>query len=216
MSPTVFVVDDDDDLRHSLTVLLRAMKFTARSFATPQKFSEFYRPEFPGCLVLDIQMPGQSGLELYEQLLREGKRLPVIFVTAHAEVSTAVAAMKSGAIDFLEKPFEREMLLERVERALALDHKWRASDERFADLHQRLSQLNDREQETLQMIVAGEGNKRIAAHFEITERAVEMRRAKIMEKLNVTSLGELLDVAVTYRVLAEVRSAARQQLLAGV
>lgn len=207
MSPTVFVVDDDDDLRHSLTVLLRAMKLAARSFATPQKFLDFYRPEFPGCLVLDVQMPGQTGLELYERLLRDGKRLPVIFITAHAEVTTAVAAMKSGAIEFLEKPFDRQTLLDRVDRALALDRQWRAGDEQFAELQLRLAQLTERERETVRMIVAGVANKQIAARCGISERAVEMRRAKIMQKLRVKSTGELLDVAVTFRVLSELRNA---------
>ena len=215
MSPTVFVVDDDDDLRHSLTVLLRAMKFHARSFPTPEKFLEFYQPEFPGCLVLDIQMPGQTGLELYDRLLREGKRLPVIFITAHAQVSTAVSAMKSGAIDVLEKPFDRQTLLERVERALGLDRRWRTHDEKFAELQSRISQLNEREQETLRMIVSGDPNKQIATEFGISERAIEMRRAKIMQKLQVGSVGELFDVAITFRVLSELRSAAARDLLMG-
>ena len=215
MNPTVFIVDDDEDVRHSLTVLLRARKLTARSFSTPEKFHNFYRPEFPGCLVIDVQMPGQSGLELYERLLREGKRLPVIFITAHAKVSTAVAAMKLGAREVLEKPFDHQTLLERVERALALDGQWRAREENFAALHSRISQLTEREQETLQMIVAGGPNKHIAAQFGISQRAVEMRRAKIMQKLQVGSVGELLDVAVTFRVLSELRSAAAYDGLTG-
>ena len=124
-NPTVFVIDDDQQMLDSLEVLLDALGFRVQAFASPSSFQRVYRPEMPGCLLLDIRMPRQNGLELYEQLLREGKRLPVIFITAHADVSTAVAAMKTGAIEFLEKPFGREMLLDRVRKALALDAQWR-------------------------------------------------------------------------------------------
>src|SRR3990170_80794 len=154
-NPTVFVVDDDRQALDSLKVLLDVSGFQVRAFSSPGSFSRFYRADMPGCLLLDIRMPRQSGIELYEQLLREGKRLPVIFITAHADVSTAVAAMKTGAIEFLEKPFDRETLLDRVRKALTLDAEWRAGDARFADLVDRVGRLSPRERETLSMIQAG-------------------------------------------------------------
>jgi len=210
---TVFVVDDDDEMRDSLATLLDVLGFAVRTFAGGSSFARFYQRDMPGCLVLDIRMPRQSGLELYEQFLRDGKRLPVIFITAHADVSTAVAAMKTGAIEFLEKPFDRELLLERVRNALQLDAEWRLRDSRFAELAERVARLSEREQETLAMIQAGESNKAMAAKLFLTERAVEMRRAAIMRKLEVRSVAELLDLTVTHRILAELRQAAEERRL---
>lgn len=201
--PTVFVVDDDEAMRDSLVMLVETMGFAARGFATAGAFHRFYEPGLPGCLVLDVRLPGKSGVELYEQLIREEKRLPVIFITAHADVTTAVAAMKTGAIEFLEKPFDRRTLLDRIERALAIDAQWRRRQASFAALDERIARLNDRDQETLQLILAGESNKVMAVKLDISERAVEMRRAVIMRKLGVESLAELLDLTVTHRLLQE-------------
>ncbi len=154
--PTVFVVADDQQMRESLCVLLEMLGFQVNAFATPGSFARDYEPEMAGCLLLDIRMPRQSGLELYEQMLREGKRLPVIFITAHADVSTAVAAMKTGAIEFLEKPFERATLLDSVEKALALDAQWRKRDAEFAALAERVDRLNPRDRETLALSNPGQ------------------------------------------------------------
>jgi FixJ family two-component response regulator len=210
--PTVYVVDDDQQMRDSLCALLNVLGFQASAFATPSSFHRFYRSEMPGCLLLDIRMPRQTGLELYELLLEEGKRLPVIFVTAHADVSTAVAAMKTGAIEFLEKPFDRETLLDRVRKALTLDAEWRAGDARFADLVDRVGRLSPRERETLAMIQAGEPNKSMAAKLCLTERAVEMRRSAIMRKMQVRSVAELVDLTVTHRILSDLRLAAKNRI----
>jgi FixJ family two-component response regulator len=201
--PTVFVVDDDQQMRESLVMLIETMGYAARGFATAGAFHRSYRREWPGCLVLDVRLPGRSGVELYEQLLHEEKRLPVIFITAHADVTTAVAAMKTGAIEFLEKPFDRQTLLERMERALAIDADWRRRQASFDALEARIARLNSRDRETLQLILAGESNKVMAAKLYISERAVEMRRAVIMRKLGVSSLAELLNLAVTHRLLLE-------------
>lgn len=201
---TVFVVDDDRPMRESLCGLIRAMGFTTLEFAGPRAFREYYRREMPGCLVLDVRMPSQSGLELYEELLRDDKRLPVIFITAHADVSTAVAAMKSGAVEFLEKPFASEILLGLIRKALALDETWRRRDAEFAAIDARIVRLNERDRETLRLILSGASNKLMAARLYISERAVEMRRAAIMRKLEVRTLAELLEMAITHRVLAEV------------
>lgn len=211
--PTVFVVDDDQQMRDSLCALLDALGFQRMPFGAPGAFERFYRSEMPGCLLLDIRMPRQSGLELYESLLKEGKRLPVIFITAHADVSTAVAAMKSGAIEFLEKPFDRQKLVEYVEKALALDAQWRASDARFAELADRIARLNARDRDTLELIQAGESNKSMAVKLGLTERAVEMRRSTIMRKMEVRSVAELVDLTVTHRILADLRDATDHRLI---
>jgi FixJ family two-component response regulator len=211
-NPTVFVVDDDQQMRDSLCALLDVLGFQASAFATPGSFHRFYRSEMPGCLLLDIRMPRQTGLELYELLLKEGKRLPVIFITAHADVSTAVAAMKTGAVEFLEKPFDRETLLDRVRKALARDAEWRAGDAQFADLVDRVGRLSPRERETLAMIQAGDSNKAMAAKLCLTERAVEMRRSAIMRKMKVRSVAELVDLTVTHRILADLRLAAKNRI----
>jgi FixJ family two-component response regulator len=206
-TPKLFVVDDDEQLRESLKALLGALGREVVTFSTPAGFHRFYRREMPGCLILDVRMPRQSGLELYEQLLNEGKRLPVIFITAHADVPTAVAAMKNGAVEFLEKPFDRQTLASRVERALALDAEWRLQETEFAALADRIAVLNDRDRETLAMIQAGEPNKAMAAKLFISERAVEMRRSSLMKKLNVASVAELIDLTATHRLLNELRQA---------
>lgn len=211
--PTVFVVDDDRQMLDSLTTLLVAMQFTTRAFASAEEFHRFYEPSMPGCLLLDVRMPVQDGLELYEQLIREGKRVPAIFITAHADVSTAVAAMKSGAIEFLEKPFDREILLDRVQKALALDATWRQRDVDYAALDARIQRLTERERQTLELLLSGDANKVMASKLQISERAVEMRRAAIMQKLQTRSLAELIELAITHRILGEIRHARRSAWL---
>ena len=212
-SPTVFVVDDDQQMRESLVTLLEILDFNVHAFSAPGGFHRYYRAEMPGCLLLDIRMPRQSGLDLYEQLLKEGKRLPVIFITAHADVSTALAAMKTGAIEFLEKPFGREVLVNRIQKALALDSEWRRDDAEFAALSERVERLTLRERETLELIQAGATNKAIAVKLSISERAVEMRRSAIMRKLQVRSVAEVIDLSTTYRILADLRRAAAERIL---
>ena len=210
-SPYVFVVDDDKLFLDSLVVLLEALAFQVRGFSSPSSFLKYYRAEMPGCLVLDIRMPRQSGLQMYEQLIEEGKRLPVIFITAHADVSMAVAAMKSGAIEFLEKPFDRETLLHRVQKALDLDAQVRQQSAQYDAIVDRLEQLNARERETLTLIQAGESNKSMASKLFLTERAVEMRRSTIMKKLQVRSVAELVELATIHRILSEQRHSMDQR-----
>jgi FixJ family two-component response regulator len=205
--PTVFVVDDDRQMRESLTALLSALGFPVYTFASGAEFRAAYDRDTPGCLLLDIRMPEEDGLKTYERMIHDGQRLPVIFITAHADVTTAVAAMKTGAIEFLEKPFDRQSLLELVRKAIELDAQWRRRDNEFASLDDRIKRLNSRERETLSLILAGESNKIIASHLFLSQRAVEMRRASIMRKLGVESLAELLDLALTHRILSEIRTA---------
>jgi len=204
ISSTVYVVDDDEPILHSLIGLIKAMGFPVQGFSSAEDFHRHYERHLPGCLILDVRMPVKNGLELYEQLIQEGKRIPVIFITAHADVSTAVAAMKTGAIEFLEKPFDHETLKMRIQKGLALDAEWRRQDSEFKAIEQRIARLNERDQETLQLIIAGASNKAMASRLFISERAVEMRRAAIMRKLEVESLAELLKLTITHRVVAEI------------
>ena len=208
-SSTVFVVDDDADMCRSLVALLEALEFSVRAFRSASAFRRFYRADMPGVLLLDVQMPEQNGLQLYERLLEEGKRLPVIFITAHTDVPTAVAAMKTGAIEFLEKPFDKAVLAALVRKGLKLDEQWRAREAEYAALKLRVEKLSERDRETLNLILAGESNKTMAAKLFISQRAVEMRRAAIMRKLNVRSLAELLDLMITYQILSDLRRASR-------
>jgi len=204
-SSTVFVVDDDANMCRSLVTLLEALAFSVRAFGSATAFRRFYRANMPGVLLLDVQMPEQNGLALYKQLLQEGKRLPVIFITAHTDVPTAVAAMKVGAIDFLEKPFDCAGLVELVRTGLKLDAQWRRREAEFAALKERVERLSERDRETLTLILAGESNKVMAAKLFISQRAVEMRRAGIMRKLKVRSLAELFDLTITYQILSDLR-----------
>jgi FixJ family two-component response regulator len=207
--PTAFIVDDDRQLGRTVAELLHAHRFRARTFATSGGFLNFYRATMPGCLLLDVRMPPADGLSMYRQLLAEGKRLPVIFMATHADVSVAVAAMKAGAIEFLEMPVECDTLIEAVRRALQLDSEWRSRESAFHSLDARLAQLTRRDRQTLELVLAGESNKVMAGRLDLTERAVEMRRAALMRRLDVGSLAELLELAVSHRIYAELRQAGR-------
>lgn len=210
LPPTVFIIDDERQMRDSLSALLAALGYPVRTFAAPRDFLKYYQADYPGCLLLDVQMPGQTGLELYEQLLHENKRLPVIFMTAHANVAMAVAAMKSGAIEFLEKPFERTVLQASVERALILDAHWRERDQQYAAVEERINKLREHDRETLNLLLAGHSNKVMAAKLLLSERAVEMRRASLMRKLQVETVAELYELTLTHRILSDLRHAHEQ------
>lgn len=188
---TVFVVDDDRTFRESLRWLLESMNLKVQAYASAEEFLRGHDPERPGCLLLDIRMPHLSGLQLQETLAARGATLPVIFVTGHGNVSMAVRAMRRGAVDFLEKPFNDETLLERVQEALAIDVRRRheaAERERIAG---RVAKLTHREQQVLGAIVSGRANKQIAAELGISVKTVEIHRGHVMQKMRVTSVAEL-------------------------
>lgn len=209
-APTVFIVDDDADMRDSLAYLMRTVGLTTAVYATAHEFFAAYQRETPGCLVCDVRMPDMSGLELYERLVAEGSALPVIFMTAYADVPMAIRALKSGAVEFVEKPFHAQTMLERVQRALADEHVRREEFARFEEIRLRLQTLTDKEQEALTLIMDGSPNKAIAVKFDITERAVEMRRASIMRKLHAHSLAELIRVVTEYNIFSENRTRRRR------
>jgi FixJ family two-component response regulator len=198
--PTVFIVDDDPAVRESMTMLMASAGLSARGFASGRDFLDSYDATTPGCLVLDVRMPGMSGIELQEALDGMGATLPIIFLTAYADVPTAVGALRAGAVDFLQKPVEADQLLGRVQDALRLDalERPRRSDAERA--RQRLDSLTPREREVLHMVLAGLTNKAVAKSLGLSRRTVETHRANIMRKTGATSLPELIRLATSGNV----------------
>ena len=193
---TVYVVDDDPDMRDSLHWLMTTVGLHVEVFSSASMFLEQFTPGGAGCLVFDVRMPGTSGLDLYEALVARGEGMPVIFITAFADVPMAIRAMKSGAIEFVEKPFNRQALLDRVQRAVREDaERRRLLADREAIL-ERFRRLTDKEREVLQLVKGGRPNKAISSTLGITPRAVEMRRAGLMKKLGVSNLAELLKLTI--------------------
>lgn len=187
----IHVVDDDESLRAALLELLDAAGFKARGYASTGEFLLQPVPDGPGCVLLDIRLPGPSGIELQAALQCQGVALPIIFLTGYADVPTSVRAMKAGAVDFLEKPVERDTLLDALQRALARDAAQRAAREGAERRHARLAVLTPREREVFDRIVAGKLNKQIADELGIGLRTVKAYRAQLMEKLGVDSAAEL-------------------------
>ena len=190
--PTVFVVDDDESVRGSLRFLLRSAGLESRAFGSAQEFLASYEAAQPGCLVLDVRMPGMNGLELQQELNLRGAIIPVIFITGHGDIPMAVEAMQHGAHDFLQKPFRDEDLIERVRRALAKDAKARASLEEHKAIRGRLDSLTPREREVLALMARGKPNKIMAHELGVSQRTVEIHRARVMEKSGAASLAELV------------------------
>ncbi len=191
-APTVFVVDDDESVRASLRFLLRSAGLESGAFGSASEFLATYDPAQPGCLVLDVRMPGMSGLELQQELNLRGAIIPVIFITGHGDIPMAVAAMRHGAHDFLQKPFRDEDLIERVRRALDKDAKVRAALEEHRVIRARLDSLTPREREVLLLMVRGKPNKIMAHELGVSQRTVEIHRARVMEKSGASSLAELV------------------------
>ena len=190
-SPLIHVVDDDDSLRTALLRLLDAAGFEARGYASTGEFLLHPLADRPGCLLLDVRLPGPSGLELQDALQHHGATLPVVFLTGHADVPSSVRAMKAGAVDFLEKPVERATLLAALRRALERDAAERAARDEAARLRALFATLTPREREVFERIVAGKLNKQIADELKTSERTVKSQRAQLMLKLGVDSAAEL-------------------------
>lgn len=191
-APTVFVVDDDEGVRNSLRFLLRSVGLAARTLASASEFLESYEPTQPGCLVLDVRMPGMSGLELQQQLNVRGAMIPVIFVTGHGDIPMAVEAMQQGAFDFLQKPFRDQDLIDRIQRALEHDSRNRSAVAGHARTRERLESLTPREREVLALMTSGKPNKVMAAELGVSQRTVEIHRARVMEKTGAASLAQLV------------------------
>lgn len=188
---TVFLVDDDQGMRDSLTLILELAGYRVRSYAAARAFLDAYSPDDRGCLLLDLRMPEMTGLDLQALLAERGCLLPIIFLSAFGDVPTTVRAIQSGAIDFLEKPASREILLERIETALAADRKRRVEAASENDILERYRQLTPREQEVLSLTTRGLTNKDIARQLGISPRTVENHRARMMEKMRAANLAEL-------------------------
>ncbi|HUI61058.1 MAG TPA: response regulator [Steroidobacteraceae bacterium] len=198
-TPVVFVVDDDDAVRSSLRLLLKSVGLAASTLPTAQEFLAAYNPHQPGCLILDVRMPGMSGIELQQQLNLRGAMIPVIFITGHGDVPMAVEAMRHGAFDFLQKPFRDQDLLDRIQRALARDSTNRAELRERTELHRRLESLTPREREVLDLVAAGKSNKVVAADLGVSQRTVEIHRGRVMEKMHAASLAQLVRMVMELR-----------------
>ena len=196
-APTVYVVDDDDRMRRALDTLLSTVGYKTAVFSRPSEFLATFRPDSPGCLVLDIRMPDMSGLELQQHLNRIGSMLPVIFITGHGDVPMAVQAMKEGAFEFIQKPFRDQDLLDRINHALKQDVETRNAVARRAEVLHRLESLTPRERQVMDLVVDGAANKVIAIDLELSERTVEIHRAKVMEKMGARSVAHLVKLQLT-------------------
>jgi two-component system, LuxR family, response regulator FixJ len=190
--PTIFVVDDDSAVRDALKLLLRSVGQAVETFGSGQEFLEAYSEDRPGCLVLDIRMPGMSGLELQQKLNERHSILPIIFITGHGDVPMAVEAMQAGAVDFIQKPFRDQDLIDRINQALEKDNNNRAALGERNDIRHRLETLTPREREVLDLVVHGKANKVIAGDLKLSQRTVEIHRARVMEKMQASSLAHLV------------------------
>ncbi|MEE9255194.1 MAG: response regulator FixJ [Pseudomonadales bacterium] len=190
--PTVFIVDDDDEVRDSLEDLVDSVGLKAEIFASAQEFLAAYDPLRAGCLVLDIRMPGMSGLELQEKLGEQQAVLPIIFITGHGDVPMAVEAMRRGAVDFIQKPFRDQDLLDRINSALAQGVGRREDMEEQRAIEERINSLTRRERQVMEMVVEGKANKVIAIDLGLSQRTVEVHRANVMEKMRAKTLADLV------------------------
>ena len=194
--PTVFIVDDDDAVRRFLTGLIRSIDLKVEAYASAQDFLDAYQPGRPGCLLLDVRMPGMSGLELQRELAERAIALQVVILTGHGNVPVAVQAMKAGAVDFIEKPFNNELLLDRIQRAVAQSLRSDSAREARDETVRRLDTLTPRERQVFELVVGGETNKSIAHGLAISEKTVEIHRARVMRKMRARSLAALVQMAV--------------------
>lgn len=197
--PTVYVVDDEQAVRASLAWLIESVGYQVRAFASSEEFMQGYTPDGPGCLVLDVRMPGMSGLELQERLTQQQIDVPIIFVTGHGDVPMAVRAMKSGAVDFIEKPFNDQVLLDRIHQALSRAEELRRTHEDRKLSASRFAKLTARERQVADSVASGKSSREIAAELGLSAKTVEVHRAHIMRKLECTTLAELVRLHIEQR-----------------
>jgi two-component system response regulator FixJ len=194
--PAVIIVDDDEAVRSSLRFVFKSVGLAATAYPSAQAFLTAYDPDQPGCLVLDVRMPGMSGLALQEQLNLKGAMIPVIFISGHGDIPMAVEAIQHGAFDFLQKPFRDQDLIDRVQRALAKDESNRSSLKERSRIRERFESLTPRERDVLALMTTGKANKVMAAELGLSQRTIEIHRAHVMEKTGASSLAQLVRMAM--------------------
>lgn len=192
LTACVYIVEDDDAVRDSLQMMLESVGRKVDAFASADSFLEAYSQDLAGCVVLDIRMPGMNGMELQRRLNELNSILPIIFVTGHGDVPMAVEAMQQGAVDFVQKPYREQELLDKISQAMELDEENRASLQQRQNIMQNMEELTPRESDVMQLMVEGKANKVIAIDLDISQRTVEIHRARVMEKLNANSLAHLV------------------------
>ena len=193
---TVFVVDDDEPVRDSIGLLLDTVDIPHESYGSAQEFLTAYDRSRTGCLVLDIRMPGMSGLELQDHLIAENAPVPIVFITGHGDIPMAVEAMKKGAVDFIRKPFRDQELLDRIHEALSMDEENRQSFADLEEIRERITSLTPREHEVFERVAEGQANKVVAIDLSISERTVEIHRSQVMQKTRARSLADLVKMKI--------------------
>ena len=193
--PVVFVIDDDSSVRDALAGLLRSINLEVHSFGSTQEFLQNERPDAPGCLVLDVRLPGRSGLDFQRELADSGIQLPIVFITGHGDIPMSVRAIKAGAIEFLTKPFHDQELLDAIQLGIERDRARRRDAAAMAKLHERFGSLTPREREIMALVVSGRMNKQIADDLNVSEITVKVHRDHVMRKMGAKSLAELVRMA---------------------
>ncbi len=194
--PTVFVVDDDQAVRKALRLLISSLGLNVQTFASAQEFLDAYREDQPGCILLDVRLPGLSGLELQRRLAAGAIKIPIIFITGHGDIPMAVKAIQRGAIDFIEKPFTEQVLLDSVHEAIETDVQIRRQDAAAAVVATRVARLTPKEHQVMEHVIAGKSTKVIAAEMQISQKTVDFHRNHILEKLGVESPSQLVRMAL--------------------